>query len=179
MTETVREIAAKVNMEDQNEVETLYESVKAYIEEDEKLISATALDVELNHQFLILRYGGKLIPMFNPKIIKQEGGRRRFMVRVAYEKRGYFIECPKTTVIEWDSKEGTQTKEFNGSYSAVLTHDVRYLNGEKVSEYGTPNIEVPSAERSKRTIRRVTQKIGRNHRCPCGSGLKFKKCHGR
>ncbi|MBM1816463.1 SEC-C metal-binding domain-containing protein [Pseudosulfitobacter pseudonitzschiae] len=22
-------------------------------------------------------------------------------------------------------------------------------------------------------------KIGRNERCPCGSGKKFKKCHGR
>jgi len=23
------------------------------------------------------------------------------------------------------------------------------------------------------------EKIGRNAPCPCGSGLKFKKCHGR
>ena len=22
-------------------------------------------------------------------------------------------------------------------------------------------------------------KIGRNERCPCGSGLKYKKCHGQ
>jgi preprotein translocase subunit SecA len=21
-------------------------------------------------------------------------------------------------------------------------------------------------------------KVGRNHPCPCGSGLKYKKCHG-
>jgi len=24
-----------------------------------------------------------------------------------------------------------------------------------------------------------TEKIGRNEKCPCGSGKKFKKCHGR
>jgi uncharacterized protein YecA (UPF0149 family) len=23
------------------------------------------------------------------------------------------------------------------------------------------------------------QEVGRNHRCPCGSGLKYKRCHGR
>ncbi|HSB33478.1 MAG TPA: SEC-C metal-binding domain-containing protein, partial [Nitrospirota bacterium] len=25
----------------------------------------------------------------------------------------------------------------------------------------------------------VTQKVGRNEPCPCGSGLKYKKCHGK
>jgi uncharacterized protein len=29
------------------------------------------------------------------------------------------------------------------------------------------------------TVRRVTPKIGRNHPCPCGSGMKFKHCCGR
>lgn len=28
-------------------------------------------------------------------------------------------------------------------------------------------------------IRRRTPKIGRNKRCPCGSNLKFKHCHGK
>ncbi|MEO9231559.1 MAG: SEC-C metal-binding domain-containing protein [Devosia sp.] len=27
-------------------------------------------------------------------------------------------------------------------------------------------------------IARQTAKVGRNDPCPCGSGLKFKKCHG-
>ena len=26
---------------------------------------------------------------------------------------------------------------------------------------------------------RVEQKVGRNEPCPCGSGKKYKKCHGR
>ena len=29
-----------------------------------------------------------------------------------------------------------------------------------------------------RTIRRETPKVGRNAPCPCGSGKKYKKCHG-
>jgi hypothetical protein len=28
------------------------------------------------------------------------------------------------------------------------------------------------------TVRRDEPKIGRNDPCPCGSGKKFKKCHG-
>jgi uncharacterized protein YecA (UPF0149 family) len=30
-----------------------------------------------------------------------------------------------------------------------------------------------------RTVKRDDEKIGRNDTCPCGSGRKFKKCHGR
>jgi preprotein translocase subunit SecA len=28
------------------------------------------------------------------------------------------------------------------------------------------------------TIHRASPKVGRNEACPCGSGRKFKKCHG-
>jgi len=28
------------------------------------------------------------------------------------------------------------------------------------------------------TIRRDTPKVGRNDPCPCGSGKKYKNCHG-
>ena len=36
-----------------------------------------------------------------------------------------------------------------------------------------PEIQLP-----KITIRRDTPKVGRNDPCPCGSGKKFKNCHG-
>ncbi|HXV76079.1 MAG TPA: SEC-C metal-binding domain-containing protein [Candidatus Polarisedimenticolaceae bacterium] len=28
------------------------------------------------------------------------------------------------------------------------------------------------------TVKRTAAKVGRNDPCPCGSGKKFKKCHG-
>ena len=31
----------------------------------------------------------------------------------------------------------------------------------------------------KKPVRRDNQKVGRNDPCPCGSGKKYKKCHGR
>jgi len=36
-----------------------------------------------------------------------------------------------------------------------------------------PEVKLPSV-----TIRRETPKVGRNDPCPCGSGKKFKNCHG-
>ena len=34
------------------------------------------------------------------------------------------------------------------------------------------------AKPAQQTLRRTTEKVGRNEPCPCGSGKKFKKCHG-
>jgi preprotein translocase subunit SecA len=34
------------------------------------------------------------------------------------------------------------------------------------------------ARPAQQTLRRTTEKVGRNEPCPCGSGKKFKKCHG-
>ena len=41
--------------------------------------------------------------------------------------------------------------------------------------------EAPKPEEAKRpeTFRRETPKVGRNELCPCGSGKKYKNCHGR
>ncbi len=49
---------------------------------------------------------------------------------------------------------------------------------------GTGGVEVsPMAEASERgkrkPVKRMEAKVGRNDPCPCGSGKKYKKCHGR
>ena len=36
----------------------------------------------------------------------------------------------------------------------------------------------PAATTSIKTVRREEPKVGRNDPCPCGSGKKYKKCHG-
>ena len=41
------------------------------------------------------------------------------------------------------------------------------------------NAEVPPRENKPQTYRREGEKIGRNKPCPCGSGKKYKDCHGR
>lgn len=46
------------------------------------------------------------------------------------------------------------------------------IKTEKVEDY-------LKKQRESRQMRSHHGKIGRNQSCPCGSGLKFKKCHGR
>jgi preprotein translocase subunit SecA len=36
-----------------------------------------------------------------------------------------------------------------------------------------------AAAEPQRTVKRTVEKVGRNDECPCGSGKKYKKCHGR
>ena len=53
-----------------------------------------------------------------------------------------------------------------------------------VGPVGTPQDNNPMAAASQagkqdRTIKREMPKVGRNDPCPCGSGKKYKKCHGR
>ena len=42
-----------------------------------------------------------------------------------------------------------------------------------------PMAEASQAGRQIRTVRRASAKVGRNDPCPCGSGKKYKKCHGK
>ena len=39
--------------------------------------------------------------------------------------------------------------------------------------------EAPEIQLPKVTIRREAPKVGRNDPCPCGSGKKYKQCHGQ
>ncbi len=42
-----------------------------------------------------------------------------------------------------------------------------------------PGVEAPAeAHAGKTQPIRVEKKVGRNEPCPCGSGKKFKNCHG-
>ena len=46
------------------------------------------------------------------------------------------------------------------------------LQGERAEAKHSPTSGPPT------TVRRQTPKVGRNDPCPCGSGKKYKKCHG-
>ena len=40
-------------------------------------------------------------------------------------------------------------------------------------------LEIADITRPRRPIERTQPKVGRNDPCPCGSGRKYKQCHGR
>ena len=39
--------------------------------------------------------------------------------------------------------------------------------------------QVPKQSSTNHTVVNTTPKVGRNDPCPCGSGLKYKNCHGK
>ena len=71
------------------------------------------------------------------------------------------------------------TAEYRGQFAQVYAAKGISLSdlieaGKEVLREETGEIAIDS-----RTFIRLTPKIGRNDECPCGSGLKYKKCCGR
>ena len=57
-----------------------------------------------------------------------------------------------------------------------FTRDVR-----RQKEKELEHVQMAGAGDAKPAVKQVVkgQKVGRNDPCPCGSGKKFKKCHGQ
>jgi preprotein translocase subunit SecA len=56
--------------------------------------------------------------------------------------------------------------------------NVQAQHGEQPA-LGAEEAAPPPEEKPKQQPVRVTQKVGRNEPCPCGSGKKYKHCHGK
>jgi len=54
-----------------------------------------------------------------------------------------------------------------------------YSQPEEPTGMSENNGEADSAESKTLTVSKSVPKVGRNDPCPCGSGKKYKKCHGR
>ena len=62
------------------------------------------------------------------------------------------------------TKESTQDNHGH-------SHEVPHVHG--------PNCNHHHHHEALKPITREAPKVGRNDPCPCGSGQKFKKCHGK
>ena len=67
-----------------------------------------------------------------------------------------------------------QQKDLRRAEQAKITNTA--LQAIRSVDGGQSTLENPDVDR---TIRRDTQKVGRNDPCPCGSGKKYKNCCGR
>jgi preprotein translocase subunit SecA len=111
--------------------------------------------------------------------------------RVEYEKEAYEIfEDLKSNIADEAIKgvfrvviEQGPPDEMQGGTGPMLTPVPTIPTGEML-----PTPAVPTRERNIRTnrddeepakpVQRDQRKVGRNELCPCGSGKKYKKCHG-
>lgn len=52
-------------------------------------------------------------------------------------------------------------------------------NGKTIFSFRIPSIEVIDFVKEQEAINALKMKAGRNDPCPCGSGKKYKRCHGK
>jgi preprotein translocase subunit SecA len=102
--------------------------------------------------------------------------------------RGYAQKNPLTEY----KKEGFEMfQELTFRMKEEITE---YLFKVRIDKEKTPEAEAPPAPRKPKvvehrgggiqeskptTVKRGEEKVGRNDPCPCGSGKKYKKCHGK
>ena len=67
--------------------------------------------------------------------------------------------------------ENSERMQFQGSEVAQANIDQMGVSGDDVM--------APTAVGKPQTFVREDRKVGRNEKCPCGSGKKYKQCHGR
>ena len=67
--------------------------------------------------------------------------------------------------------ENSERMQFQGSEAAKANIDQMGVSGDDVM--------APTAGGKPQTFVREDRKVGRNEKCPCGSGKKYKQCHGR
>ena len=65
----------------------------------------------------------------------------------------------------WEKDENKQENEIRTLEAVCVQHEIDHLNGMRILDRA-----------QELTIRRTERKIGRNEKCPCGSGKKYKKC---
>jgi uncharacterized protein YecA (UPF0149 family) len=75
-----------------------------------------------------------------------------------------------------------EAEEATGRRPATMTFRHAESTG---AGFATANADQAAAMKAQNveakveTIRRETPRVGRNDPCPCGSGKKYKQCHGR
>ena len=106
--------------------------------------------------------------------------------REAFELFGNLLDMIKQDVIQTvmlvriQSQEEIQAAEEQFARSRVA--NVHYQHAEADSDASPEDLLSPSAvlaEAKNMPMVNATPKVGRNEPCPCGSGRKYKQCHGK
>lgn len=78
-----------------------------------------------------------------------------------------------------DMKHGYKPQTPPPPYDIRAEYRKRFESNQAERKRAAQEQERQRAQQSQPASRQAMPKIGRNDPCPCGSGLKYKKCHGR
>jgi preprotein translocase subunit SecA len=101
--------------------------------------------------------------------------------REAFELFGAMVESVKLEVIKTLTAVEIKTQDDIKLDDQAHVENVQtvHASSDGATELQAENGDVAVAEAPKQQPVRVSQKIGRNDPCPCGSGKKYKQCHGK
>ena len=104
--------------------------------------------------------------------------------REAFELFGALIESVKLEVtrtliaVQIKSEAALEVPD-----APPALENVSYQHADPVSAASQESVEAslapPAGEKAQQPFKRYNEKIGRNDPCPCGSGKKYKQCHGK
>jgi preprotein translocase subunit SecA len=99
--------------------------------------------------------------------------------REAFELFGTMVESVKLEIVRTltNVQYGERPPEVDDK---LHVENVRLQHGgEEAGTEGNGDVAIAEAATKKRPAVRAGQKVGRNDPCPCGSGKKYKHCHGK
>jgi preprotein translocase subunit SecA len=106
--------------------------------------------------------------------------------REAFELFGTLLDAVKREVtqllmnVQVRSQEEIEAAERAAEEAAAAVRNLQYHHADPVEALGGGEDEAPPAlAEPVQPYTRATEKIGRNDPCWCGSGKKFKHCHGK
>ncbi len=109
---------------------------------------------------------------------------REHLAEMDYLRTGIYLRAmgQRDPVVEYQNEAFGM---FEDLVATVKRDSVRYLFHVRIAEpqpAPQPKVQVAAASSGKGALvgapREVSGKVGRNEPCPCGSGKKYKRCHG-
>jgi preprotein translocase subunit SecA len=105
--------------------------------------------------------------------------------REAFELFAQMLEMIKNDVVRTVMQVRIQTREELAPAAPEALANVHYQHADFNAQAAPEELLSPAIELERRQVSKVKQainqfpKVGRNDPCPCGSGKKFKQCHGK
>ena len=177
--ETLRDkILEAVDAAYNSKVERYGEPIMRHLE---KALTLQVLDTQWKEHLAAMDYLRQGIGLrgYAQKNPKQEYKREAFEMFTAMLDR---IKYEIVSILcKVQIRQESELEQLQAQQRSAGDRQMEYLHPESANpgNAASQTNEMATEEESERPFVRAERKIGRNEPCPCGSGKKFKQCHGR
>lgn len=100
--------------------------------------------------------------------------------REAFNLFSHLMENIQTTIVRTIFKISMVSAQSQEQTEKPLPKNVQYSGGEYIEQFGAAENKADDKKETPKSKPIVKdEEVGRNDLCPCGSGKKYKKCHGK